>query len=212
VALSNLNRQILFRHDDIGRPKVEAAAEALAAFDPSVDLETRADRVKGPEDARRAVAGHDFVVEMADWPPYSLSRWLDDACWPEGIPRVTAALAPPLVRVGPTYVPGRTPCLTCQETIARDDYPLYDELAELRRSRPTAAPTLGPPCALIGGIIAMDVVHHLTGLAEPATLGTALIIDIRDMVVSREAIPRRDDCPRCGAPTSARPAPARAPA
>lgn len=210
VELSNLNRQVLFRRADLGRPKVEAAAEALVAFDPTLDVETRRARIAGPDDARRAVERHDFVVELADWPPYDLSRWLDGACWPLGIPRITAALAPPMVRVGPTYLPGRTPCLKCQEDTARHDYPLYEELIELRRSRPTAAATLGPPCALIGGSIGMDVVHHLTGIAEPATLGTALMIDLRDMSVAREAIPRREDCPRC-APTPAPPAPARAP-
>ena len=66
IELSNLNRQFLYRHADIGRLKVEAAADALAAFDPALDLTTHALRVAGPEDADRIVAGHDFVVELAD--------------------------------------------------------------------------------------------------------------------------------------------------
>lgn len=197
VDLSNLNRQVLFRRSDVGRPKVEAASDALAAFDPTLDITTHQRRITSADDAREVVAGHDFAIELADWPPYELSRWMDAACWPQQIPRVTAALAPPVVRIGPIYAPGRTACMECQEQIAREGYPLYDELVALRRSRPTAAPTLGPPCALIGGVIAMDVVHHLTGLAEPATLNTALIIDFRDMSLTREEIPRRRDCPRC---------------
>jgi hypothetical protein len=154
--------------------------------------------VSGPVDAGRVVAGHDFVVELADWPPYELGRWLDAACWPAGIPRVGAALFPPFVRIGPTYVPGTTPCLGCQEAVAAAGYPLSEELAALRGSRPTVAATLGPPCALIGGVIAMDVVHHLTGIAAPATLGAALIVDTRDMSVERDPLPRRDGCARRG--------------
>jgi hypothetical protein len=46
----------------------------------------------------------------------------------------------------------------------------------------------------------MDVVHHLTGIASPASLGAGLIIDTRDMSVTREPLPRRADCPRCATP------------
>jgi len=198
VELSNLNRQFLYRHEDLGRLKAEAAAEALSAFDPALGLTVLAERVAGPADAERIVAGHDFVVELADWPPHELSRWLDAACWAEGIARISAAQFPPRLRIGPTYLRGRTPCLQCQEGLARRDFPLYDELVAMRKARPAAAPTLGPASAMVGAMIAGDVVHHLTGIAEPATLGTALIVDLRDLSIRREPLERDPACPRCG--------------
>jgi molybdopterin/thiamine biosynthesis adenylyltransferase len=205
VDLSNLNRQVLFRRADLGRPKVEVAAEALRAFDPALSVDSRRTRVGGAADAERVAAGHDFVIELADWPPYALGRWMDAACWPAGIPRMTAALFPPRVRIGPSYVPGATPCLACQEAVSKAAFPLYDELAALRTEHPTVSPTLGPPCALIGGVIAMDVVHHLTGIAAPSTLGAALIVDLRDMRVEREPVPRRAGCDRCCSSGAGRP-------
>ena len=39
VSLDNLQRQILFRTDDVGRPKTEAAQAALQALDPAIDVE-----------------------------------------------------------------------------------------------------------------------------------------------------------------------------
>jgi bacteriocin biosynthesis cyclodehydratase domain-containing protein len=200
VELSNLNRQFLYRHADIGRLKAEAAAEALQAFDPSLDVTAVAERVAGPGDAERVVAGHDFVVELADWPPHELSRWLDAACHTAGIPRVSAAQFPPRMRLGPTFVPGLTACMHCQERQARRDFPLYDELVAMRRAHPTPAPTLGPASAMLGAALANDVVNQLTGICPPATLGTALILDFRDMSVERHEVKRDPACPQCGLP------------
>lgn len=198
VELSNLNRQFLYRHADLGRLKADAAADALAAFDPELELTVLAQRVAGPADAERVAAGHDVVVELADRPPHELSRWLDGACWEAGIARISAAQFPPLLRIGPTYVPGRTACLLCQERGARDGFPLYDEFVAMRRARLPVTSTLGSIAAMIGAAVAGDVVHHLTGLMDPASLGTALILDVRDLSVRREPIERDPECPRCG--------------
>ena len=197
IELSNLNRQFLYRQADIGRLKVEAAADALAAFDPALSLTTVATRIAGPQDAEEIVAGHDFVAELADWPPHDLSRWLDAACWPKGIPRISAAQFPPRMRLGPTYLPGATACLRCQEQLARRAFPLYDELVAMRRAHPTSAPIVGPASAMTGATLANDIVDHLTGLAPPATLGTALIVDLRDLSITRHEVPRDPHCPQC---------------
>lgn len=197
VELSNLNRQLLYRRADVGRRKVDVAAEALGAFDPALAVTALARRVDGEAAAHEVVAGAGFVVDTADSPPYAISRWLDAACVRAGTPRISAGQFPPRVRVGPTYVPGVTGCLECQERAARAEYPLYDELADLRRGEPAVAATLGPASGLVGSLIAMEVVHHLTGLAAPATLGAGMTIDLRDLSVAREEVARDPDCPRC---------------
>jgi molybdopterin/thiamine biosynthesis adenylyltransferase len=175
VELSNLNRQILYGAADVGRRKVTVAAEALRRFDPGLALVTRAVRVRSATDAGDAIAGCDFVVEAADWPMYELPRWVDAACRARGIPHITAAQHPPVVRVGPLRIPGRSPCLECVEADARERYPLAGEVAAFRSAHVRPAPTLGPASGVIGTLVATEILHALTGAHPPATLNRSLV-------------------------------------
>jgi bacteriocin biosynthesis cyclodehydratase domain-containing protein len=198
VDLSNLNRQLLYRAADIGRVKVEVAAEALEAFNPGLELVAVPRRVESTADIAALIDGADLLIETADWPLYDLSRWVNEACTRAGVPHISAGQAPPLLRFGPLYVPGATACHACQEATTREAYPLFDALEAFRRSRPTpAAATLGPASGMIGSVLSMEALHHLTGLAEPATLGTSIALDLRTLEVTREPIARRPDCPVC---------------
>ena len=109
----------------------------------------------------------------ADWPAHDIERWVNAACFAAGVPFITMSHSPPVARVGPLYVPGTTGCFACQERTYRDSFPLYDELVEQRRGRPSPAATLGPVCAFVGGQVALEALHQLTGLCPPATLGIA---------------------------------------
>jgi bacteriocin biosynthesis cyclodehydratase domain-containing protein len=198
VEESNFNRQILYRERDIGRPKVEAAAEALAEFDSSCRLTPVARRLESVDAVREEVEGFDFVVNAADWPAHDIERWVNEACFDVGVPVITMSHSPPVARVGPLYVPGTTGCFACQERTYRDEYPFYDELVRQRRGRRSEAATLGPVCAFVGGQVALEALHQLTGLVPPASLGVAHVYDLRTMRVTREPVPRLADCPICG--------------
>jgi molybdopterin/thiamine biosynthesis adenylyltransferase len=194
VALDNLNRQILYRAADVGRPKVEAARDALAAFDPDLELVLHRRRLGCEGDVEAVVAGADVVVELADWPPHLLSRWVDAACRRLAIAHVSAGQDPPKLRLGPFFVPGRPGCLRCQEAAARRAFPLYDELAAERARHPPAAVTLGAASGVIGSLLAMDVVHHLSGVAAPATAHRAVLVDLVTLAVTSEAIRPDPEC------------------
>ena len=185
VEVSNLNRQILYTEADIGLLKVEIAAARLRAFNSAAQITATARRLESQ-------------VEIADWPAHDIERWCNSACFEAGIPYITMSHFPPIARVGPLYVPGATGCFACQETAYRREYPLFDVAVEQRRAQPSPAATLGPACGLIGGQVGMEVMHLLTGLAEPATLGVAHIYDLRTMEVKREAVVPEPGCPVCG--------------
>jgi molybdopterin-synthase adenylyltransferase len=198
VEESNFNRQILYRERDVGRVKVEVAAEALREFDSGCRVEAVERRLDCVDDVRVLAEAADVVVNSADWPAHDIERWVNAACFAAGVPVISMSHSPPVGRVGPLYVPGVTGCYACQEESYRDAFPLFDELVEQRRGRPSPAATLGPVCAFVGGQVALEVLHQLTGLVEPATLGRAHIYDLRTMAVTVEEVPRLPGCSVCG--------------
>lgn len=198
VEISNLNRQILYTKAEIGELKVERAAERLRAFNPEMTVTTAARRLESEADIAEFVAGSDVVVDAADWPAHDIERWCNAACFAAGIPYITMSHFPPIARVGPMFVPGKTGCYTCQQAHFRRKYPLLDTAIEQRRAKPIPAATLGPACGLIGGQVGLDVMHLLTGLAKPSTQGSAHIYDLRTMEVKREEVAPEPGCPVCG--------------
>jgi bacteriocin biosynthesis cyclodehydratase domain-containing protein len=198
VEASNLNRQILFAEAEIGLLKVEAATARLRAFNSGMTVTSTARRLESQAEIAEFIDGADVVIDAADWPAHDIERWCNSACFEAGIPYITMSHFPPIARVGPLYVPGKTGCFACQETAYRRQYPLFDVAVDQRRAKSSPAATLGPACGLIGGHVGLDIMHLLTGLAEPSTLGVSHIFDLRTMEVEREPVVPEPDCPVCG--------------
>ncbi|HEU4600039.1 MAG TPA: TOMM precursor leader peptide-binding protein, partial [Solirubrobacterales bacterium] len=198
VETSNLNRQVLYSEAEVGLLKVECATARLRAFNSAMRISSTARRLESEAEIAEFIAGSDVVIDAADWPAHEIERWCNAACFEAGIPYITMSHFPPIARVGPLYVPGATGCFLCQETGYRRDYPLFDVAVEQRRAKPSPAATLGPACALIGGQVALDVMHLLTGLSRPSTQGQAHLYDLRTMEVKREPVVPEPGCPVCG--------------
>ena len=77
VSLSNLQRQILFATKDVGRPKVEAAAERLAALNPGVRVMPHHTRLTAAN-AESLIAGYDIVADGSD--NFETRFLLNDVC------------------------------------------------------------------------------------------------------------------------------------
>ena len=197
VELSNLARQVLFGQDDLGRLKVDAAADRLGQLNVRSRFHGIPRRLDSTAAVAEAIAGADFVVAAVDWPADRISGWVNDACWAAGIPYVGMSQHPPLVRVGPTYLPGATGCLTCQEAAYRRRFPLFDA-ARAAIADDSPAATYAPACGLIGSLVANEAIAHITGLTPVACLGRSVVIDLTTLAVTHEDVPRDPDCRICG--------------
>jgi bacteriocin biosynthesis cyclodehydratase domain-containing protein len=198
VEPSNLNRQILFAEADVGARKVDCVARWAKAFDSSLTVVAHPERVRSAADVEALLDGADALVQTADWPPYELNRWVNAACIARRVPFISAGQVPPLLRVGPCYVPGRTACFACHERRLRAASPLYDELVAHRREHGgDPAVTLGPSSGLVGTLVAGEVLHLLADPGAVATAGRALLLHMRTLEARWEPVARDPSCPAC---------------
>ncbi|MBS0296450.1 MAG: molybdopterin-synthase adenylyltransferase MoeB [Proteobacteria bacterium] len=89
VALSNLQRQVLYAEADLGRPKVEAAAERLGGLNSDIAVVPMPARLT-PQNARELVAGWDLVIDGSD--SFETRAAVGEACVAEGVTLVAAAI------------------------------------------------------------------------------------------------------------------------
>jgi bacteriocin biosynthesis cyclodehydratase domain-containing protein len=196
VALSNLNRQILYARSDLGMAKVDVAARWARSFDPAIRVDTVARAIASADDVTALVASADALVLAADSPPYEIGRWVNAACVDARLPFIVAGQLPPLLKIGPTYMPGDGPCFSCHERALARESLAYEDYVAFRTVEPVTAPTLGPASCVVGGLMGMELLHLLTGRA-PATKGAAVLIDMRTLTVRHERFDRDPECRAC---------------
>ncbi len=185
LELSNLQRQILYRLEDLGRPKVEAAREAMRALNSHCQVEAHFRRLTAEEMAG-VLAGVEVVVDASDNFP---TRFLvAEACWRTGLPLVTAAVAGfegQLLVVDPR---ADSPCYRC----------LFPELPQAGAVPGGAeAGILGAVAGVMGCLQAVETLKLLLG--EKSELAQRLLAyDGRKVRFQRLERVKQPDCLWCG--------------
>jgi len=180
VEPSNLNRQVLYRPEDVGRPKAEVAAERLRELNPHVEVEP-VPQTLDEHNAHELLGGADVVVDGLDnW----RTRFIvNRTCVELGVPYVHAGVRGLYGQVT-TILPGRGPCLRC--------------LVKATPVEEGALPILGATCAILAGLEALEAVKLITGLGKPL-VGRLLIFDGLEMKLEEVMVRRDAFCPVCGA-------------
>ncbi len=184
VDITNLQRQILYGESDLGRHKVEVAAERVKKIDASIKVEAMRTRVS-PQNVCEIVRGFDVVVDGTD--TFESKFLINDGCVIEGVPLVHSGI----LRFGGqvmTIIPGESPCLRC----------LLPEIPS-RRDAPTCseAGIVGSVAGLFGAIQATEVIKFVVGAGDLLT-GKVLSIDALSWTVQELNIERNENCPVCG--------------
>jgi len=186
VSLSNLQRQILFKTADIGRPKVEAGAEALKALNPGVQVETHPVRLTAAN-VMDLLAGYDIVADGSD--NFATRFLLNDACFFAKKILVSAAVTEFEGQLA-TYK-GHEPGCPCYRCI----FPEPPPLGTVANCSETGV--LGAAAGVMGSLQSLEVLKEAaglgTGLAGKILTYKALSTDFRTA-----RLPKDPSCALCG--------------
>jgi len=190
VALSNLQRQILFETGDIGRLKVDAASDRLHELNPTIHIETYAEKL-GTDNAASLIAHYDIIADGCD---NFETRFLVNA--------TCHRLRKPLISAAIQRFSGQIYSFTSYKG---DPYPCYQCLyAEL--PPPGTVPTcreagiLGAIGGVMGSLQAVAVIRHILGLDKNDMLNRSILrYDALAQTFRSGHLPRNPGCAVCAA-------------
>lgn len=177
VELSNLNRQILYSEEDLGKPKAKIACEKLRKLNPEINIECLEDTFTY-ELGEELIKKVDIAIDALDsWEPRFI---LNKLCVKYRKPFVHAGIEGWYGQIT-TIFPGKGPCLYC--------------LIRKARSR-EKIPVIGVTPGVLGVLEAAEAIKVILGIGEPL-IGRLLIVDLYTMDFKIIAIKRDPNCPIC---------------
>ena len=183
VAVSNLHRQLLYATPDVGRPKLDVAAERLRALNPALALTTHETWLTS-RNAAELVAGHAVVIDATD--SFAARYALNAACVAAGVPFVYGSVSRFEGQLSVLAAPGG-PCYQC----------LFPDPPEEGTVRSCAEEgVLGVVPGMVGVMQATEAIKVVTGVGTPL-VGTLLLVDLLSQTTHRIRLQRRPGCPGC---------------
>ena len=182
VERSNLQRQVIHTTDNIGRPKVDSAAEFIAGLNPDITVNRHNTRLR-PENVNSLIAGHDVVVDATD--NFPTRFLLNDACVLADIPLSHGAVYR-FEGQAATFRGGQ-PCYRCLFPEAPPEGAVPDC---------STAGVLGVLPGTIGAIQATEVLKLLLDHGEP--LDGLLVYNAASFTMETIPLQAHPDCPVCG--------------
>jgi molybdopterin/thiamine biosynthesis adenylyltransferase len=174
VSLSNLQRQVIHSTPDIGRRKVDTAAERIHALNPHVRFAAHASRLSAGN-AMALIGGYDLVLDGSD--NFDTRYLVSDACYLAAKPLITGALG---------VFDGSLTTIRAHEKNAEGQFnPTYRCLFPEPPPSGTVpacaeAGVMGALAGVLGSMMALEAVREIVGFGE-GLVGRLLMVDARAM-------------------------------
>jgi adenylyltransferase/sulfurtransferase len=184
VDESNLQRQIIHGHSDIGRPKAESARDSVLEINPLVTVNLHEERLDS-SNVMELFADYDLIVDGTD--NFATRYLVNDACVLMHKPYVWGSIYR-FDGQASVFWADHGPCYRC----------LYPEPPP-----PGMVPScaeggvLGVLCGSVGSIQVTEAIKLLTGIGEPL-LGSLMVYDALEMEYRKIKVRKDPNCAVCG--------------
>jgi molybdopterin-synthase adenylyltransferase len=191
VELSNLQRQILFRSEDVGTDKARAGATAIKALDPYIQVEAVVAKLDS-DNGEQLIAGADLVLDGTD--NFETRYAVNRACHNLGVPLVSGAVGRwdgqvSVFASGQTKSADAAARVACYQCFVPNIPPDAENCAQMG--------IVGALTGVIGTMMALEAIKLITGAGHPL-IGRILMYDGL-AATARTLTLRRDPlCPICG--------------
>lgn len=184
VELSNLQRQVLHTDADIGKKKVESAAESLKLLNPHLAVET-IDRRLSDDDLIALVQSHSLVLDACD--NVETRNQLNRLCYQAKVPLVSGAAIRMEGQISVfTYQDENTPCYQCLSA-------LFGNAALSCVEAGVMAPVVG----MVGAAQALEAIKVIAQFGSPKE-GKLLILDAMSHSWREMKLMKMPTCTVCG--------------
>ncbi len=184
VDISNLQRQVIHHTPDVGKAKVESAAEKMRAINPDVTVRTYQEFIRAAN-VREIIRGYDFIIDGTD--NFAAKFLINDACVLENTPFSHGGI---LRFDGQTMTvkPGESACYRCIFTAPppKGAVPTCSE-----------AGILGAVAGMLGTIQAAEALKFIIGAGELLT-NSLLTFNAAHMNFRKVHLKRNLNCAVCG--------------
>lgn len=179
VELGNLNRQILYYDEDIGKEKPLVAASKLSRLNPSIEITPLFEKII-EDNVRNIIKEADVVIDGMDNLEGRFA--VNFGCVSEGVPFIHGGISGLRGEIT-TIVPGKTPCFAC--------------IFPILLPKQGVIPVFGVTPALIATLQVAETIKLLTGLGN-LLLGKMLYVNGVTMHFAVQNLAKDPTCRVCG--------------
>lgn len=203
VDLTNLNRQILYKENDIGKFKVDAAKNTVNAFNSDTEFIPLNKELRSDNEIEKIIKKYnvDFVFCAADKPPLKIYEWINQACLNTNTPWIYGGNSE-VTSYFQTIIPYKSACYECKKA----NYESWNDSEEAISKYNSASKNgyhaqnncIAPSSSALASFMTFEFIKIITGCAQPLSLNKLSVFDYITYSFSFEYFNRLKSCEACG--------------
>jgi thiazole/oxazole-forming peptide maturase SagC family component len=201
VQVNNIGT--FYTPEDVGRPRVEIAAQRIEYINPGVEFQKVKQEIRHSDQIRPLVEYCDLCIICEDIPSLEIYEWANEVCLKEGVKWISGNLEGHIGRIGPAIIPRQTPCYKCYQLRFEGTLEAYDEFVALKHylqagnNRQVTYGSIPALAGIVGSCLALEALQMLTNFLPASSFGKVHIFDFSTLEMSAHEILKLPRCPSC---------------